>query len=50
MKNLHVPLPGDLYTELREEAQRTKRPATKLAREAIELWLKQRRKASSLFF
>ena len=44
MKNFHVPLPEDLYKKLRLEADRSKRPATELARKAIELWIKQRQK------
>ena len=39
--NFHVPLPTELYSKLREEAERSKRPATALARQAIEDWLKQ---------
>ena len=45
MKNLHVPLPEELYRELRGEAQRSGRPATEIARSAIECWLQERRKA-----
>lgn len=39
MKNLHVPLPEPLYRRLRTEAERARRPATDLAREAIDRWL-----------
>lgn len=39
MKNLHVPLPDALYRRLRAEAERSGRPATDLAREAIAAWL-----------
>ena len=39
MKNLHVPLPEPTYQQLRTEAARTQRPATELAREAIDRWL-----------
>ena len=42
--NFHVPLPAELYSKLREEAERSKKPATALARQAIEDWLKQRRR------
>lgn len=42
IKNFHLPLPDPLYEELREEAERLNRPATALAREAIEDWLRQR--------
>ncbi len=45
-QNLHVPLPAGLYRRLRAEAQRTRRPATALAREAIDRWLEEARKAA----
>ena len=46
MENFHVPLPDDIYARLRAAAGRSKAPATALAREAIDFWLKeQRRKA-----
>jgi len=46
LKNFHLPLPEHVYTLLRAEAQRTNVPATTLAREAIDSWLKdQARKA-----
>lgn len=41
-RNFHVPLPDPLYRELRAQAQRAKVPATTVAREAIEAWLKDR--------
>jgi len=45
-KNLHVPMPEDLYRRLREEALRQGRPATEIAREAVDRWLAEaRRKA-----
>ncbi len=44
-KNFHLPLPEDVYKALREEAAAVKRPATVVARHAIELWLRERRKA-----
>jgi hypothetical protein len=40
MKNFHLPLPDETYTQLRAEAERTQVPATLLAREAIDLWLR----------
>lgn len=46
MKNLHVPLPQPLYRRLRAEAKRANRPATALAREAIDLWLAEQYRAS----
>jgi hypothetical protein len=39
-----VPLPDDVYRDLRDEAARSNRPATALARQAIELWLRHRRR------
>jgi hypothetical protein len=41
MKNFHLPLPKQTYTSLRAEAERTGVPATTLAREAVEWWLRQ---------
>lgn len=46
MKNLHVPLPQPLYRRLRAEAKRANRPATALAREAIDLWLVEQYRTS----
>ncbi len=40
MKNFHIPLPEQTYTQLRAEAKRTQVQATILAREAIDLWLR----------
>lgn len=42
MKNFHLPLPERLYTLLRAEAERAQLPATTLAREAIDAWLRDR--------
>ena len=44
-RNLHIPLSPQVYSLLRDEASRAKRPATVLARQAIEDWLRQRRRA-----
>ncbi len=44
MKNFHVPLPENLYKQLRLEANKSNRPATELARNAIEEWLGEKRK------
>jgi predicted transcriptional regulator len=44
-KNFHVPLSEDLYDRLRGEAERSGKPATELAREAIETALRERRRA-----
>ena len=47
MKNFHLPLPDPTYALLRAEAQRTKLPATTVARHAIDVWLRDRvRKAT----
>jgi hypothetical protein len=45
LHNFHVPLPREIFNELRDEAARAAQPATTLARQAIEEWLRQRRKA-----
>jgi hypothetical protein len=45
LRNFHLPLPEPVYRALREEAVAAKRPATALAREAIEVWLEDRRQA-----
>jgi hypothetical protein len=44
MKNFHLPLPEQTYAELRAEAERAQRPATLIAREAIVVWLRARKK------
>ena len=41
MKNFHLPLPEQTYARLRAEAERTQVPATTLAREAVDEWLRQ---------
>jgi predicted transcriptional regulator len=41
MKNLRVRLPEETHRLLRVTAERTKAPATALAREAIEAWLRR---------
>lgn len=46
MKNFHLPLPDQVYDELRAEAQRTRIPATSMARHAIQTWLAARKKAA----
>ena len=43
-RNFHVPLPKELHEALRAEAERAGRPATALARDAIDLFLRERRK------
>jgi predicted DNA-binding protein len=44
LKNFHLPLPEELYDELRREAEREQVPATTLAREALEHWLREKRR------
>lgn len=44
MKNFHLPLPEDLYGDLRAEAERSSVTATTLARQALEEWLQQKRR------
>jgi len=41
MKNFHLPLPEETYNHLKAEAARAQVPATILAREAIDAWLRQ---------
>jgi hypothetical protein len=41
VKNFHLPLPEQTYDQLKAEAARTQVPATILAREAIDLWLRK---------
>ena len=41
MKNFHLPLPEQTYSQLRAEAERAQVPATILAREAIDSYLRQ---------
>jgi hypothetical protein len=41
MKNFHLPLPEETYLRLRAEAERVQVPATTLAREAVDGWLRQ---------
>lgn len=45
MKNFHLPLPEDLYGDLRAEAERSSVTATTLARQALEEWLRQKRRS-----
>jgi hypothetical protein len=44
MKNFHLPLPEQTYAGLRAESERTGVPATILARDAVEWWLRQQRR------
>ena len=45
-RKLHVPLDDGLYRRLRAEADRTGRPATQLARDAIDRFLEGLRHAA----
>ncbi len=45
MKNLHLPLPEQTYAQLKLEAGRSGVAATTMAREAIQAWLKVRKRA-----
>jgi hypothetical protein len=46
MKNFHLPLPEQTYAQLRAEAEKTQMPATAVAREAIEQWLREQSRKS----
>jgi hypothetical protein len=46
LRNFHLPLPEDVYQALRDEALAAKQPATAIARQAIETWLRERKKAA----
>jgi predicted transcriptional regulator len=45
LRDFHVPLPEQLYQDLKSEAERTRRSANAVAREAISQWLDARRQA-----
>lgn len=44
--NFHVPLPSDIYQQIKIEAKKNNKTATELVRLAIRSWLKQRKKAT----
>jgi predicted transcriptional regulator len=46
IRNFHLPLPEPTYRRLRDAAERVNRPATVVARHAIEVWLRQQRQAA----
>jgi hypothetical protein len=46
MKNFHLPLPDQIYDELKSEAERNRMPATSMARYAIQTWLAARKKTA----
>lgn len=41
-RNFHLPLPEPLYRRLRKEAERSGTPATRLVRNALEGYLRER--------
>jgi hypothetical protein len=41
MRNFHLPLPEQTYASLRAAAEQAQVPATSIAREAIDAWLRQ---------
>lgn len=41
MQNFHLPLPDELYRELKNESKRSGTPATQIARIAVAEWLKK---------
>lgn len=43
-RSFHLPLPSELYEELRAQARKRGRPATVIARQAIEYELRERRR------
>ncbi len=45
MKNFHLPLPELTYAQLRAQAEKSQVPATALAREAIDHWLREQARA-----
>lgn len=45
LRNFHLPLPADVYEALRQEATQLRKPATAVAREVIEAWLRERKRA-----
>jgi hypothetical protein len=46
MKNFHLPLPDHIYDQLKTEAERSRMPATSMARHAIQALLAARKKAA----
>ena len=42
--NFHVPLPAVVYSRLRSEAERQRKPATQLVKQAVEQWLEEQEK------
>ncbi len=46
MKNFHLPLPDSTHAQLHAAAERARVPATTLAREAIDEWLREQLRKS----
>ena len=44
MRNFHLPLPETTYSHLQAQAEQARVPVTVMAREAIDWWLKERKK------
>jgi predicted DNA-binding protein len=44
--NFHLPLPAGVYSRLRSEAERQRKPATQLVKQALEYWLEEQEKLS----
>lgn len=42
--NFHLPLPAGIYNRLRSEAERQRKPATQLVKQAVEYWLEEQEK------
>jgi predicted DNA-binding protein len=42
--NFHIPLPEPVYQRLKSEAQKRRKPATQLAKQALEYWLDEQEK------
>jgi len=42
--NFHVPLSAGVYSRLRSEAERQRKPATQLVKQLVEYWLEEQEK------
>jgi len=45
-RNFHIPLSDETYSALRKAAEETNIPATQIARDALDYWLKEQKKGS----
>jgi hypothetical protein len=43
-QNFHLPLPAEIYMELRKAAEELHAPATQIVRSVLESWLRERKK------